>query len=193
MVNIGNSIKSNWKPIVWGLIPVVILAIAFALPIKTVSVEKTEQYWDTEMKKEPYTVSESYTTVEPYTATETRAETIHDAYAYLGNWSHDFEVNNANSIVSIEIHGYAYYPGGYRIICPGGDVDSCAIWPYSYYWGSGQSKVTVKVTYPEEVTKYKTVTKYRDVTKYREVQTRVLKERTVTENIKMSIWAYLFS
>jgi len=42
------------------------------------------------------------------------------------------------------------------------------------------------------VTKYRTVTKYRDVIEYRDVPTQVLKERTVTQYVRMSIWEYLF-
>lgn len=194
--NVGRNIKGNWKPIALGLAPIAILAIVFALPIKTVPVQTTETYWDTEMKSEPYTVSESYTEEEPYTATETRTETVYDSYVYSGNWSHTFEVDRANSTVSVEFLGYSYYPyySQYYISCPGDDVSSCSIWPYYYYggWGGGQAKAIIKVSYPEEVTKYRTVTKYRDVTQYREVPTQVQKERTVTEDVRMSIWAYLF-
>ena len=193
--NIKVYIKDNWRPIVWGLAPIAILAIVFALPIKTVPVQTTETYWDTEMKSEPYTVSESYTDLEPYTTTETRTETVYDSYVYPYNWSHDFTVDKPDSTVSVEFHGYSYYPhySPIYISCPGDDLSSCQMWPYSYGgWGGGRAQVTIKVTYPEEVTKQRTVTKYRDVTKYREVPTQVQKERTVTEYVKMSIWAYLF-
>lgn len=189
--NTKNYIKGNWKFIVWGLAPIAILAIVFALPLKTVPVEATETYWDTEMRSEPYTVSESYTDVEPYTATETRTETVYDSYVYPSSWSHTFKVDKADSTVSINFHGYSYYPQYYYITCPDDEVSSCRIWPY-HYWGGGQARVIIKVSYPEEVTKSRTVTKYRDVTKYREVPTQVLKERTVTEYVKMSIWGYLF-
>jgi len=194
--NVGSNIRGNWRPIAWGLAPIAILAIIFALPIKTVPVQTTETYWDTEMKSEPYTVSESYTEEEPYTATETRTETVYDSYVYSSNWSDAFEVAQANSTVSIQLQGYSYYPyyQQYNISCPGDDVSSCSIWPYYYGggWGGGQTKVVIKVSYPEEVTKYRTVTKYRDVTEYREVPTQVQKERTITQDVKMSIWAYLF-
>lgn len=187
----GNQTKNNWKVIVWGLTPIAVLAIIFALPIKTVPVQTTETYWDTEMKSEPYTVSESYSEVEPYTTTETRTETVYDSYVNISSWSHTFEVNKPDSTVSINISGYSY-PYVYSITCPDDGISRCRIWPYFYYWGGGQSKVTIKVSYPEEITKSRTVTKYRDVTKYHEVPTQVLKERTVTKYVKMSIWAYLF-
>jgi hypothetical protein len=191
--NLKNLIKENWKFIVWGLAPIAILAIIFALPIKTVPVQATETYWDTEMKSQPYTVSESYTDAEPYTATETRTETVYDSYAYLSGWSHTFKIGKPDSTVSINIQSY-YYPYVYSITCPTypDDETRCRTWPYFYDYGGGQGKVTIKVSYPEEVTKYRTVTKSRDVTKYREVPTQVLKERAVTKYVKMSIWSYLF-
>jgi len=190
MNNIKNYIKDNWKPIVWGLAPIAILAIVFALPLKTVPVQTTETYWATEMKSEPYTASESYTDVEPYTTTETRTETVYDSYVSTSNWSHTFKVDRPDSTVSINFRGYSYYPQYYYITCPDDDTCSSRFWPY--YWGGSQAKATIKISYPEEVTKSRTVTKYRDVTKYREVPTQVLKERTVTEYVKISIWGYLF-
>ena len=194
MANSGKiHIKDKWKPLVWGLAPIAILAIVFALPVKTVPVQTTETYWDVEMKSEPYTVSESYTEAEPYTTTETRTDTVYDSYVYPSSWSYDFQVDKPGSTVSVDVQGYSYYPHTSYVTCPDGDLSSCRIWPYYYGgWGGSQTKVVIKLSYPEEVTKHRTVTKYRDVTKYREVPTQVQKERTVTEYVKMSIWAYLF-
>jgi len=154
-----------------GLAPILILVIVFALPLKTVPVQAMETYWDTEMKSEPYTVTESYTETEPYVTTETRTKTVYDSY----------------------------YGGGY------GCWDGCCSWDgcspyYSPYWCSDNTTCYIydwgrrprTVSYPEEVTKYRTVTKYRDVIQYRDVPTQVLKERTVTQYVTMSIWEYLF-
>lgn len=190
MADFKNFVKSNWKFIVVGLSPIAILAIIFALPLKTVPVQATETYWDTEMRPEPYIVSESYTEVEPYTTTETRTETVYDSYFYSGGWSHTFKVPKPDSTVTINIQSY-YYPVVYTITCPD-DESRCRMWPYFRYWDGGGGRVTIKLSYPEQVTKYRTVTKYRDVTKYREVPTPVLKERAVTRYVKMSIWGYLF-
>ena len=188
--NIAGKFKGNWKSILWGLIPLAIVAIVFAIPFKTVPVQTVEKYWDTEMRSEPYAVTESYTEDEPYVEIETRTENIYDSYVYTGNWSHSFEVEKPNSTVTIKFYGYSYYPQYYYLSCPGDEASSCFSWPY--YWGEGRSKATIKVSYPEEVTKYRTVIKQREVTKYREVPTQVLKERKVTEYVKMSIWQYLF-
>ena len=188
--NVWNYIKGNWKLIAWGLTPIAIMAIVFALPLKTVPVQTTETYWDTEMRSEPYTVSETYTDTEPYMATETHTETVYDSYVYPSSWSYTFKVDKADSTVSIKCHGYSYCCQPYFVIYSANVSPYYRFWPYDY-WG-GQARVNIEVSYPEEVTKYRTVTKYRDVTKYREVQTQVLKERTVTEYMKMPIWGYLF-
>ena len=183
-------IQGNWKFIAWGLSPLAILAIILALPLKTVPVQVTETYWDTELKKEPYATSENYTEVEPYITTETRTETVYDSYVYPSSWSYTFKVDKANSSVYINGQGYAYYPQ-YYVIYPDSESPVYRFWPY-YWGGDGQSKVTITVTYPEEVTKHRTVTKYRDAIKYREVSSPVQKERTSTKYVKISIWGYLF-
>lgn len=172
-----------YLPVIWGLVPIAILAIVFALPLKTVPVQVTETYWDTEMRRQPYTVTESYTEVKPYVTTEMRTRTVYDycyfdgCYPTTGYWR-------------------KVYPGG--IVCEGiGGIPPPHLRPPSLRstlscgWPCWVSGVRV-VSYPEEVTKYRTVTKYREVVKYREVPTQVLKERTVTKYEKISIWAYLF-
>ena len=184
-------IKGNWKLLAWFLGPIVIIAIIFALPLKLTTIQETEEYWDTEIKSEPYTASEAYTTTEPYTDTEMRSETIYDSYV-TGSWSQTFKVAK-DSTVTVNYYGTPYYQQPYLLYCPSDDdVASCDILPgYPYYYG-GWGRATIKVTYPEPVTKYRTVTKYREVTKYRDVPTQVLKERTVSKQVRMSIWAYLF-
>lgn len=163
---------------VFGLIPIVILAIIFALPLKTVPVQETETYWDIEMRSEPYTETESYTETEPYTTTETYTKTAYYPYyrPYPCSWP--------GAIVPED---YPYYP--YGISCPGDDISSCRMW-----WpGNCAAWITPRlVTDTREVVKYRTVTKYREVVKYRQVPTKVMKERTVTRQVRMSIWEYLF-
>ena len=186
--NILNYVKNNWKQFTWGLAPLAIIAIVFAFPLKTVPVYTTETYYETEIVSQPYTINESYTRVEPYTMTESRTETVYDSYV-SGSWSHTFEVDKPDATITVEFDGYSYHPQ-YIVFRPQDGEPAYRFWPYDY-WGS-QTRATIKVSYPEEVLKYKTITGYRDVTKYREVSTEVLKKRTATENIKMSIWGYLF-
>ena len=166
----GNSLW-HWSNFL-GLMPTLILVIVFALPLKTVPVQATEAYWDTEMRSEPYTVAESYTDVEPYVTTEMRTETVYDPY----------------------------YPRGYDCWDGSCGWDGCYPYPSPYYCSDNTTCCRTYnwvprprvISYPEEVTKYRTVTKYREVTKYRDIPTQVLKERTVTQYVRMSIWGYLF-
>jgi len=184
--NIKNQLKGNWKPILWGLIPFIIIVIIFAIPIKTVPIQVTETYWDTEMIDEPYTVTESYTETEPYTATETRTETVYDSYVNSYNWSHTFNVNKPDASVTVNFQGYSYSP---YIIWYSDNRTAFRQWPF--FWDN-YARAVIKISYPEEVTKYRTVTKKRDVIKYRQVPNQVLKEKPTTQYVKMSIWAYLF-
>jgi hypothetical protein len=193
-----DQLKSNWKPILWGLIPVIILVIVFALPIKTVPVLRTEMYSDTEMKSVPYTVSETYTDTEAYKVVETQKKVITDANINASGWDYSFLIDKPGSTVTVRLEGafgvpytYSYYP---RYIIGDGGNRVLRFWPSDYggYY-PGNTKAVIEVSYPEEVTKYRTVTKQRDVIKYNEVATPVLKERKVTRYVQTSLWAYLFS
>ncbi len=188
---IGEQFKSSWKSILWGLVPIAIVAIIFALPLKTIAVQTTVKYWDTEIKSEPYTVQESYTDTESYVTTEMKTETIYNAYLSPSK-THTFQVDKPGSTVAVSLEGLPYYnyPQYYIVYDPDGDP-VYRFWPYGY-WG-GQTKLIIKLSYPEEVTKERTVTKLRDVTKYRDVPTQVLKEKTATDYKKISIWSYLFT
>ncbi|MCJ7655887.1 MAG: hypothetical protein MUO97_11445, partial [Dehalococcoidia bacterium] len=67
--------ENNWQPFVAGIIAgFILVAIIFALPLKTVSTETTETYYATEIKQEPYTVSEPYATSEVYEQTKVFAD-----------------------------------------------------------------------------------------------------------------------
>ena len=162
--NLIGKIKSNWKPIIGGLIPFLIIVIVFALPIKVVPV---------------------------HTATETRTETVYQANINSGNWSYSFDVSQPDTKVTIELkNNYPYYyPYTYSIT----DDNHHIFFPWNYYYYStGAAQATIQISYPAEVTKYRTVTKTQDVVKYRQVPTQVLKERQVTQYVRMSLWAYLF-
>ncbi len=173
---------SKWN-FISGLVPLIILAIIFALPIKTVPVQTTESYWDIEMRSEPYTETEAYTETEPYTTTETYQRSVYSPY-YSYNYPY-YGSGIMSPTDTVKCQGYPPY----CFVCSGGDISSCRIWsPYNY----GAIASPRYITDTREVVKYRTVTKYRDITKYREVPTKVLKERTVIQQVKMSIWEYLF-
>ena len=184
--------KINWRAILWGLIPIVVIAIVFAIPVKTVAVETTETYWDTEMKSEPYDATEEYTGTESYIVTEVQKEIIYNSYIYPGK-EQTFEIDKPGSAVTVSVQGYPYYSYSYSspyVIYDDGDPHYY-LWP-SQPWG-GQGKIKIELSYPEDVVKERTVTKVRNVVKYREVPVQVQKEKSVTEYKKMSIWGYLFT
>ncbi len=187
--NISIKIPGNWKPIVAGLAPLLVLVIIFALPLKIVPIQVTETYWEMEMKNEPYTVQEAYTATEPYMATETRTDTVYDAYVGSSNWSYTFDVTRANSSVTVNFQGYSSYPQYFFWVSD----NRTRFYPWRYFWDSyGNNRAVITVKYPEEVTRYRNVTKYRDVVKYRQVPTQVQKEKKVTQYVRMSLWSYLF-
>jgi len=192
-------IKYN-RIILAAVIPLVIIAIVFSIPFLTLAVPVTEKYWETVMKTEPYTATETYTDMEPYITTESRTETVVNQPVGYGGWTQSFKVARADSTVTIEVNNYGggYYAPRYIIVS---DNDNPYYSPWSPWsswyggwdnWGGGQSWATVRVNYPEDVTKYRPVTKTREVTKYREVPTQVLKERTAIQNVNMSVWQSMF-
>ena len=196
MSKIKLFILKHLKIILAVLIPLAVIAVIFAIPFLTVAVPVTERYWDTVMKTEPYSDNETYTDTEAYVTTETRTDTVVNQAVGYGGWTQSFKVARADSTVTIEVNNYGggYYQPRYFI---GGDSGSLfSPWsPWYGGWdnyGGGQSWATVRVNYPEEVTKYRPVTKTREVTKYREVPTQVLKERTVVQNVNMSVWQSIF-
>ena len=196
--------KANLRIIMAVVIPLALIAIIFALPIKETSIPVTESYWTTEMRTENYTTTETYTDTEAYITTEMRTETIYDQPVSYGSWSKTFQVEHPDATVTIEINNYGsgWYAPRYYIIGDNFSPYWGGGWPYyggwypweAYYgcWGGSQARATIRITYPEQVTKYRPVTKTREVVKYREVPTQVRKERTVMQPVRMSIWESLF-
>ena len=200
MNKIKPFILKHLKIILAVCISLAVIAIIFAIPFLTVAVPVTEPYWETVVKTEPYPATETYTDMEAYVTTETRTDTVVNQQVGYGGWTQSFKVAKADSTVTIEVNNYGggYYPPRYIIVGDTGNLYSPWSTGSSWYgggwdsWGGGQSWATVRVNYPEEVTKYRPVTKTRDVTKYREVPTQVLKDRMVIQNVKMSVWQSMF-
>jgi hypothetical protein len=207
MDNVKNGFQNHWKAILWGLIPIVILVIIFALPLKIVPLQTTETYVDTEMQQQPYTELETYEESQPYQVTENRMRTVYDSYVNTNGWSYSFNVDDPGTTVTVSMSGGSYYQPYYQqpyyFIYTDNTTPYYPYFPYNtygynwwwdpgYYPTSGRNQVTIKVSYPEEVTKFKTVTMTREVTKYHEVPVQVEKERVVTRWVQMSIWQYLF-
>jgi hypothetical protein len=192
IISVREVVNMNKWNVISGLIPLIILAAIFALPIKTVPVQTTESYWDIEMRSEPYTETEAYTESEPYTTTETYQRSVYAPNYYPYNYPYNnypynypyYGYGGISPTDNVKCQGYPPY----CVACSGDELASCRIWsPATYYVASPRS-----ITDTREVVKYRTVTKYRDVTKYHQVPTKVLKERTVAQQVRMSVWEYLF-
>lgn len=190
--NLRKWIKEYWKYIVCCLSPLVIIAIIFSLPLKTVAVQVEESYFETEIKKQPYTVTESYLDKEAVVTEETRSETIYDSTVSGYDGSYSFKVKKPETTVNISWKGYYPYRPYIIYWCKTEDCKPGLYWyPFpDYYWDG--ARMVIKITYPESITTYKEVTKSRDVTRYVDVPTPILKTRTVTKYQKVSVWNYLF-
>ncbi len=191
--HILNFLKTNWKYIVCCLAPLAIVAIIFALPIKTIAIQVEENYWDTELKQYAYTAAESFEVLEPLTTEVIRSETVYDSVVPTADGSYSFKVKAPDTLVDINWQDYYY---GYPWVLRWNSYNSSEPDPYryfipnNYYWGN--ARLTIKITYPESITTYNKVTKSKDVTRYIDVPTPVLKTKTLTEYKKISIWSYLF-
>ena len=197
--------KTNLRIILAVVIPLALIAIIFALPLKEIAIPVTEVYWTTEMRTENYTTTETYTDMEAYITTEMRTETVYSQPVVYGSWNKTFQIDHPGATVSIEINNYGAACYGSRYYIIGDNLSPCwGGWPYyaydgwypweTYYgcWGSGQAWATIQLTYPEQVTKYRPVTRTRAVVKYREVPTQVRNERIIMQPVRMSIWESLF-
>ncbi|MGA9049697.1 MAG: hypothetical protein WB588_11975 [Dehalococcoidia bacterium] len=196
-------------------IPVVVIIVVLSLPIVSVAMPVQESYWETDTTLQPYTDNETYTDMVPYQTTETQSDIVISQAVTYGSWSQSFKVDNPGTTVTINITNAAsgsYYPPQSYVIGDNYSSSEPYTPPYGPSYGpwspygpwynggwaaypaytSGQTWATVTTSYPAQVTKYQPVTKTREVTKYRDVATQVRKERTVTQNVRISVWQSLF-
>ena len=190
------------KPFAAGFVlAVIIIAVIFALPLKTIRVESTESYFVTELKQEPYTVSEPYTAEE----VEEHSEVLVDGY-YISSPAGitvPFQIDRADTLLAVSFDNsfvgtFAIVEQPNRVVwqtrSSGAETelelepgDYLARFRESMMWGQ-DCYIYVAVQWNET----KQVTLHRDVTEYRDIQTQVEKERTVVHEEKISIWKHIF-
>ncbi len=195
--------KNNWiKYGACSLASLIIIAIIFALPVKTVIVETTKPYFVNQTKYEPYSTMDYFITEE----TVQRSRMVVDGYypvlpfgvivpfqidrtdsRLVGKFENtipgSFVVyNSANRIVWETLNSsrgtidLALPPGEYR-----------AKFQENVMWGE-QLYLNLNIKWKE----IEKVTRNQEVTRYREVPIIVAQEtKVVTEN-KLSIWQILF-
>lgn len=195
--------ENNWQIFVAGIIAgFILVAIIFALPLKTISTEITETYYATEIKQEPYTVSEPYSTSEVYEQTKVFADGFYKVVPSGIVVPFYVDKPNARLIGKFENS----IPGSFLIIT----VPNRIIWetfgnrgnidlpllPGQYrarfqeniMWGEDcYIYLATKWTEPQEATEY------REITKYREVPVQAEKQRTTIKQDRISIWKQIFS
>jgi hypothetical protein len=192
----------KWKPVVAGVIAAfVLIAIVFALPLKTISTEITETYYTIEMKQEAYTVSEPYLTEEAQEKIEVFADGFYKVIPSGIVIPFNIDKPNAQLVGKFEnpISGsFIIITTPRRIIFETygsqGDI-SLSLSPGQYV-----AKFQESVMWGEDCyiylamkwTEIQQITKYNEITKYREVPVQVEKQRTIVKKDRISIWKQIF-
>jgi hypothetical protein len=194
--------ENNWQPFVAGIIAgFILVAIIFALPLKTISTETTETYYTTEIKQEPYMVIEPYVTREVYEQTKVFA----DGY---------YKVVPSGIIIPVYIdRPDAQLIGKFENPIPGSFVILTT--PNRIIWetfgsrgnidmpiapGQYRARFQENIMWGEDCyiylamkwTEVQEVTKYKEITKYREVPVQIEKQRTIVKQDRISIWKQIF-
>jgi len=180
---------------------IVLTCIVFAIPFVTVPYYTVETYEDTEIKQEPYTVTEAYVVIE----TCEREEIIFEGTPY----SVPLGISVPFSVVRADTRLFGSFklpaPGGfylysstgkilYEQLGTQGDIDISL--PEGKYkvivrervlWeGRVYIDLRLKWTEPGEVTRY------REVTTYREIPVTIEKQRTIISYKKAALWEIIF-
>jgi hypothetical protein len=175
----------------------VLIAIVFALPLRTITTETIETYYVTEIEQEAYSVSEPYITEEVYEKTEVFAEGFYQVVPSGIIIPFNIDKPNAQLVGQFENP----IPGSFAIITSAnrilwetfgnqGTIDLplsqgnyLARFRESIMWGEDcYIYLAMKWTEVQEVTKYN------EITKYREVPVQVEKQRTIVKQDRISIW-----
>ena len=196
------TIRNNWKIFGAGIITgLVLIAIIFTLPLKVIPAETTETYYVTEIKQEPYTVSEPNMAEEVYENTKVFADGFYKVVPkgiiipfyidkpdaqLVGKFENpipgSFVIMTATNRIIWETLGsrgtveLPLSPAQYR-----------AKFQENVMWGE-DCYIYLAMTWTET----QQVTKYKEATKYREVPIQVEKQRTTTKQERISIWEQVF-
>lgn len=184
-----------------SILTIIIIAIVFALPLKTIRSEHTESYYETA------TMEESYTVTEPYVAEERQQHTavLVDGY-YISSpagISVPFSVDRTDTALMVAFDNP--FTGTFAIVKQpnlviwqtrgsGGETE-LALAPGDYLARFRETMMWGQDCYiyvAQQWSETEQVTQYREVTRYREVPVRTEKERTVIEEEKISLWKHIF-
>jgi len=192
----------NWQPFVAGIIAgFILVAIIFALPLKTISTETTETYLTTEIKQEPYTVTEPHVTREPYEQTQVFADGYYKVVPNGIIIPFHIDKPDAQLIAKFENP----IPGSFVIITfpnrimwetfgSRGNIDL----PLSP--GQYRARFQENIMWGEDCyiylamkwTEMREIIEDKEITKYREVPVQVERQRTTVKQDRISIWKQIF-
>ena len=181
---------------------IVLLCIILAIPLKTVPYQTIETYYETEMKREPYTVNEPYITEELHEKSEILFDDFRLTVPKGVDISFYIDKPDAQLAGSFE----CTLPGAFYIYSASGHIlyekigVSQETFQISLPEGTYKARFSENVEWGREVHIYLTmkwteleeVTKYKEATEYREVPVQVEKQRTVTKYKKVSMWEFIF-
>ena len=192
----------RWRFLLTGLAAAILLTcIVFSIPLKDLPYEVQYTYYDSEIKKEPYTVTE------PYIAEELHQNTkiLFDDFRIVipAGVNIPFNIDKPGAVLMAYFENsvpgglYIYSSvnhivfeklgdrGNFEISLPEGNYR--ALFRENLLWGEH-----VYVFLAMKWNEMEKVTKYREVIRYRETPVIVEKKRTVTEYQKVSLWKYIF-
>lgn len=192
---------NSWKPFSAGFAAgIILIAILFSMPIKTISVEKTERYYDTVTIEEPYTVEEPYVVKE----VQTKSEVLIDDH-YISSPAGinvPFKIDRPDAVLIIKFDNP--FTGTFAIVeNPNRTVwqtrssgvetelvleqgDYLARFRETMMWGQN-CYIYLALQWEES----QQIIRYKEVTKFREVQRQEERERTTIEEQKISLWKHI--
>lgn len=194
--------RGYWKPFVAGILAgFVLIAIIFALPLKTVSTKTTETDYVIEKRQEPYVVSEPYVTEEVRQKTNVFADGFHTVVPY--GIVIPFYIDKPEARLVGEFQNPI--PGSFIIL----DQFNHIVWEKLGSRGTidlplppGQyrAKFQENLMWGEDCSIYlatkwsevEQVINYREVIKYREVPVQAEKQRTIIKQDRISLWKHIF-
>ena len=186
---------------VFAGIVIIAVCVVFSLPLKTVEYESVETYYETEITREPETVSEPYTVEQQVE----RSEVLLDGnYTSVPDGiSVDFEVDNDDTEVYVSFSSSA--PGICNVFTASSHIlyemrGSEGSFSLPLEHGAYQARFRENLNWGEQIymrvelrwTETVEITQYREKTVYHEVPVQVEKQRTVWHTEEISLWQWFF-
>jgi hypothetical protein len=203
MVKLIRAVLKHERILIAVFVGIVIIAVCvvFSLPLKTVEYESVETYYETEITREPETVSEPYTVEQQVE----RSEVVLDGnYIMVPHGiSVDFEIDKHGTEVYVSFSSTS--PGICNIFTASSHIlyemrSSEGSFSLPLEKGTYEARFREDLNWGEEIymrveirwTETVEVTQYREKTVYHEVPVQIEKQRTVWDTEEISLWQWFF-